>query len=430
MHTSSARGDQPLNRGQDNNLRVFQGVTGQAGQPGALAEGLRSLGVDAVAGTVLPHRFGYEADIDVTFADSSKLESVYAEVACLAEQFDVFHLHSRSFATRWPELSYPSLLDLLLLKGMGKKVFFHFRGQEIRNATLFKQLSPYHYVDDRAGAISFQKISDEKKEEFLSYIRAVADGIFVTDPELQSYVPEAVIVPRALPVSDWDFVGVPNDDIPLVVHAPSRRSFKGTEAIVAAVTTLQQKINFQFQLIEGMTHEQAKEIYSRASIVIDQLRIGWYGVLAVEAMAMGKPTIAYIRDDLWRKYGSEMPIINANPDNIKEVLEYTLLNSDYRKIKARQSREYFLSTHAADVVCNKLIQIYSSNTPKPVNWVMVGKYLDSQREAELQLAKKTLIARAIRYFSKARQHTHFHGISATLRLFKNKLVRRLSRNGK
>ena len=33
-------------------------------------------------------------------------------------------------------------------------------------------------------------------------------------------------------------------------------------------------------------------MYAQADLVVDQVLIGWYGALAVETMAMGKPVIA------------------------------------------------------------------------------------------------------------------------------------------
>ena len=132
-------------------------------------------------------------------------------------------------------------------------------------------------------------------------------------------------------------------------------------------------------LIEDLPHAEAKAAYKEADVVIDQLRIGWYGVLATEAMALGKPTIAYIHEDLWNKHGATLPIINANPDNIERVLENVLKDEDLRAQKSVQSRDYFLSTHASDVVCKGLLETYARTPLKPVDWVGVGRFMDRQR---------------------------------------------------
>ena len=157
----------------------------------------------------------------------------------------------------------------------------------------------------------------------------------VTDPELQTYVPEATVVPRVLHAEEWPFVGVGSNTCPLVVHAPSRRGVKGTEAILRAVERLQKRVNFRFMLIENLPHAEAKAAYKEADVVIDQLRIGWYGVLATETMALGKPTIAYIRDDLWHKHGAKLPIIDGHLELPDLRLEYESVDGrvEYRDVE-------------------------------------------------------------------------------------------------
>jgi hypothetical protein len=358
-------------------MRIFQGVTGQAGQPGAIAKGLRALGAAADAGSIAKHKFGYEADFHISLDRPKSLERLFASVSALAADYDVFHFHARTLANNWPHQAFPAMLDLLALKERGKKVFFHYRGQEIRTAAEFSK-TPYHYVSSPGSRHLFRRMPDQTKLAGLDFIRSVADGIFVTDPELQTYVPEATIVPRVLHADEWPFVGVRANPCPLVVHAPSRRGVKGTEAILRAVERLQERVNFRFKLIENLPHAEAKAAYKEADVVIDQVRIGWYGVLATETMALGKPTIAYIRDDLWRKHGAKLPIINANPDNIESVLENVLNDENLRAEKSVKSRDYYLATHASDVVCKALLQTYAETPLKQVDWVGVGRFMDRQ----------------------------------------------------
>lgn len=387
-------------------MGVFQGVTGQAGQPGAIARGLRALGTSADAGSIAQHQFGYRADFHISLGKSNELENLYSTVAALAESYDVFHFHCRSLSNNWPDQIYPALLDLLPLKERGRKIFFHYRGQEIRTAAEFSK-TPFHYVSHKGSGSLFRRMPDQSKLAALDYIRSVADGIFVTDPELQTYVPEATIVPRVLHTEDWPFIGVQRTSCPLVIHAPSRRGVKGTEAIINAVKRLQRRLNFRFKLIEGLSHSEAVSAYKEADIVIDQIRIGWYGVLATEAMALGKPTIAYIREDLWDTYGESLPIINANPDTIEGILEATIADEAGRIRKAQESRDYFLQTHASEVVCAKLLDVYSMTPHKAVNWAGVGRFMDRQHKIELSNARSLVprrsLASAVRAWEIARE---------------------------
>ena len=94
-------------------MRIFQGVTGQAGQPGAIAKGLRALGAVADAGSIAKHKFGYEADFHISLDKPKSLERFFASVNALAANYDVFHFHARTLANNWPHQVYPAMLDLL-----------------------------------------------------------------------------------------------------------------------------------------------------------------------------------------------------------------------------------------------------------------------------------------------------------------------------
>ena len=65
-----------------------------------------------------------------------------------------------------------------------------------------------------------------------------------------------------------------------------------------------------------LSNKEARKRYETADILIDQLLAGWYGGLAVELMALGKPVICYIREDdlkyIPKEMRDELPIINAN----------------------------------------------------------------------------------------------------------------------
>lgn len=340
-------------------MRVLHGVTGQAGQPMALSRGLRKIGIHAETVVIHEHKFSYKYDHLLDIERSNNLESVYDKLKPFIDNYDVFHFHARSFILEWPSFPYPSLMDILLLKLHGKKVYFHFRGSEVRLATEFEKLNKYNYVNEAAGH-TFRKLPDKTKLKLIELVTELCDDVFVTDPELQTYVPSATIIPRALNSDDWQYIGISESKIPLVVHAPSKRGVKGSEAIIKAVEELKKEgCNFDFQLIENVSHDEAIEIYKKSDIIIDQLRIGWYGVLACEAMALGKPVISYIREDLWGKEKIKPPIINSNPDNIKENLREIVENYDLRKYYSEKARDYFLNTHSDIVVAKKLEQIYS-----------------------------------------------------------------------
>ena len=93
-------------------------------------------------------------------------------------------------------------------------------------------------------------------------------------------------------------------------------------------------------------------------MVVDQLRIGWYGVLAVEGMALGKAVISHVRNDLQHHLGSNPPLAYADPTSIKETLRNLIRDAGQRELLGRRARDYCVQTHDAQVVARQLSGIY------------------------------------------------------------------------
>ena len=56
-------------------------------------------------------------------------------------------------------------------------------------------------------------------------------------------------------------------------------------------------LKLKLDLIEGVPRANVLERLARADVVVDQLVLGWYGGLAVEAMALGRPVLGKICED-------------------------------------------------------------------------------------------------------------------------------------
>jgi len=171
------------------------------------------------------------------------------------------------------------------------------------------------------------KVKDEKRIRqrisiVAKYIKTAIVGDYESYEYIQGYFKKIVIIRAALNIQDYKpTIPSLHKKIPLIVHAPSDKKFKGTEYILKAICKLKKEYNFRFRLIHGLNHEDAKKIYEKADIIVDQLFTGAHGVFSIEAMAMGKPVICYIREDLKKKYPKDLPIISANPDTIYNVLK-------------------------------------------------------------------------------------------------------------
>ena len=362
-------------------MRVLHGVTGAANQPATVSRFQRGLGADARCVTVSADGFGYGADFEVD-PGADALVSYSEFLASAVEDYDVFHFYFRSFFFFEPaNNAFPSGLDLLMLRAAGKTVVMHYRGSEVREAERFREFSPYNYVDENPSGI-FTKFREPSLSSRIDYVRSVANVVLVPDEELQSYVPGSRIVRRAIDLADFSVPPDPENEVPLVIHAPSRRIVKGTDYVLEAVEQLRADgVRFDFRLVENLAHKEAKQLYREADIIIDQLRIGWFGVFALEAMALGKCVLAYVRDDLRPSLGEAPPLLFTNPDELVEDLRAAIGDAELRATIGARGRAYVETHHDATEVAKELLDLYQNPevSGHPIDVGGVLDYLQVQR---------------------------------------------------
>jgi len=150
----------------------------------------------------------------------------------------------------------------------------------------------------------------------------------------------------------------PPQDVIRILHAPNHKEIKGTKFIERAIEELRSngyRIEYIFK--QGLPNSELIKLIQSADIVIDQLIMGWHGMFALEAMAAGKPTICYMREDLVGLYEDaecvnrgEIPLINATPGTIKPVLEDMFENKEMWNEQGRKSRAYVEKYHSLSAV--------------------------------------------------------------------------------
>jgi glycosyltransferase involved in cell wall biosynthesis len=95
--------------------------------------------------------------------------------------------------------------------------------------------------------------------------------------------------------------------------------------VIAAVEALKTEgYPVELVLIEGAPHREARVKYESLDILIDQLFAGWYGGVAVELMALGKPVLVYIRPEdlafIPDSMQADLPFVQVEPDTLLEAL--------------------------------------------------------------------------------------------------------------
>jgi glycosyltransferase involved in cell wall biosynthesis len=146
---------------------------------------------------------------------------------------------------------------------------------------------------------------------------------------------------------------------PLVVHAPSDRARKGTDHVEAACRALP----VDLEVVHGLPHEQAVEAYGRADIVVDQLNAGWYGSFAIEAMALGKPVVTFLREEAVLRteeaLGVQVPIVSATKETLVDALRPLVESAEERRRRGEASRAYVEAVHDDEQIADRLLALYA-----------------------------------------------------------------------
>jgi glycosyltransferase involved in cell wall biosynthesis len=345
-------------------LRVLHTPQIVGGHAGLLASAEREIGMQSTCVTFSRHPFDYRHD-EVLWDQSHTV--VVNEIKRLKllwramREFDVIHFNfgmsilPRRFDDAIPSgrsarkvaydayVSLVEYLDLPLLKKAGKRIFVTYQGDDARQGSYCRAHFPISPIGE-VSADYYTPRGDLRKQREIGIFDRHADGIYALNPDLLHVLPpRARFLPYAsVDLRKWSLCPPRDTSKPLVVHAPSHRGVKGTRFVLDAVSRLKADgLAFDFVLIEGMKNEEARRIYEKADVLIDQLLLGWYGGIAVEFMALGKPVICYIREDDLRFIDSDMrqqlPIIRAEPGTIYQVLRESLTGkrSDLAEVGAR-----------------------------------------------------------------------------------------------
>lgn len=306
-------------------LRVVHCPVNTAGVPWSHVQALRRRGVDAQLVVFNRYPLHPEADwsLDRRGGFARRQAAAWRALARLLPRTDVFHFYFG--LTLVPQsLQYP------LLRLFGRKSVMHYLGSDIRGK------SPDEL---RAGRKAGAQI--------------------VGSYDALRWVPEAEVLPPGIDVGAIEPAYPGDRERPVILHAPSSRRRKGTEQVLAACEGL----DAELVLVEGLRHDEAFERYRDADIVVDQLNSGWYGLFAIECLALGKPVVTVLNEEGVRRteeaFGTRVPIITTTKNDLRATLEPLVASAAERRRIGEASRAFAERVHDLERVADRLLDLYA-----------------------------------------------------------------------
>ena len=328
-----------------------------------LTKGFREIGyeADSLVANQNRHRFYTDAAYSITDMDYLKDVSftvnqsgdlgvkLNQKFLDLVDSYDIFVFVSSASLL-------PRLIDLPLLRDMGKTIILRQCGTEVRDTELAKIFwdsysfsYPFYDSDKETPKIKCSGMTD--LFSLTRYHPALASkthntrmgeyygDIVISASECQTLGIKPFYQTGPVIDSNQFICKIPKRRRPLIVHAPSNVKFKRTKEIVETLKELEEEgLSFDLKILHNVPHEQVRHVLSEADILIDSLSCGT-GFLAYEGAASGCVVLGG-HDGVASILPRNRPVLFTTVDTLKENVKRVVLDVVYRARLAQYGRDF------------------------------------------------------------------------------------------
>lgn len=351
----------PLESPSGRPARVLVGPANFAGQGWQWARALEGAGVPAVCWAfVADPRFAYPADHTAELAVVNR-----ASRAAQRESFDrvVATVDAVVIEAGRPLFGrlfgYDPVAEASALQRAGVRVALLCHGTDVRVPSAHAQRrvsSPYALPERRAQTRAIESVALRNRRRLAGF----RGPVLVSTPDLLLDVPGATWCPVVVDPARWETDRAVLDGAgpPLVVHVPSNPWTKGSDLVEPGVRAMADAGTIRYESVTGLPAAEVASLYTRADVVLDQFRLGIYGVAACEALAAGRLVVSDVDDHVRRAVldgtGLALPVVQASAAEVPEVLAATLEDADRARALAAAGPAFVRVVHdgrmSADVL--------------------------------------------------------------------------------
>ncbi len=311
-------------------MRVLHCPTDTGGHAWGLSRAERRLGIASDVMVRRSSRQWFPADINLRLREGSLASQLVRVTDFLVQairRYDVFHFNwgmSILDHRSW-NINY---LELPLLKRLGKRIVITFQGCDARMKTESRRRFSPSACAECDVAWCTERLDRIRRRRVRKAFR-YADQVFVLNPDLLHFLPGGDFLPYAsVNPAEWK----PDEGLcarrssgPIrILHMPTNRSIKGTRYVERACADLAARgFPVELMVVEEVPHARVEELIRQCDLVVDQLLIGWYGAFAVEAMALRKPVLCYLREEDAKRFvpfGDRIPIVRTTKESLADDL--------------------------------------------------------------------------------------------------------------
>ncbi|MDR1442855.1 MAG: hypothetical protein LBJ02_10840 [Bifidobacteriaceae bacterium] len=219
-----------------------------------------------------------------------------------------------------------------VLRDSGRRVAVLLHGTIARDPAIHRSLYPWSpYWDEGSSAFKDQMALVQNTAAALAELEV---PLFTATLDMLDYLDNA----RWLPIvaSPADFAPAPPwaaGGKLRVAHAPSSGLLKGSEFVDALLSRLAQQGVIEYVPVRGVAPELMPGLLRQVDVVVDQVVLGNPATLLIQTMAAGRLGVAHVSGRVRRRFPAELPVVEADPSSITEVIASIAADPDsYRHL--------------------------------------------------------------------------------------------------
>ena len=178
---------------------------------------------------------------------------------------------------------------------------------------------------------------------------------FVSTPDLLQFRPNATWLPTVSDSEKWGNLQKPQleDHKPVVLHMTSRRpALKGGPHIDAAMRRLEDEGLIEYVAADKIPFAEMPALVERSDIIINQVAMGLYAMVAIEGMMAGRIVVSQVwdsvRETIRNETGLDVPVVEANPDTLYQVVKDIVQNPDQYSHLGPAGQEFAKQVHSKE----------------------------------------------------------------------------------
>ncbi|MFZ0220287.1 MAG: hypothetical protein WAM42_01170 [Candidatus Nitrosopolaris sp.] len=188
------------------------------------------------------------------------------------------------------------------------------------------------------------------------------DFCLVSTPDLLQYVPHGKWLPNPIDIREIESIIIRNQQKHRTIgiaHYPYYQNYHSNDNYSSVLSEIENEKDCKVVRILNLPHIKTLETIASCDVVVGKILpdVGWFGKFELEGMALGKPVITYVYDELYEKY--RPPVYRTTKNTFKRDLRSLLEDNTERDRLGKEGQNYIKKYHSVESIVKSVIECYS-----------------------------------------------------------------------